>query len=525
MAAPATSRRVRPETYGILFLLFASVLFLCHAPWLSLPYYWDEAEQFIPAALDIMHGGAFIPHSATPNIHPPAVTAYLAAVWSLAGYSPQATRCAMLLVAACGLMVSLLLAIELLREARGMPAFFAVGLLCLSPVFFSQAMMAQLDAPAMLFTALALLLFVQNRIVPAAAACVALVLVKETGVVAPLVFGLWLAREGRWRDAAWFLAPVGVLCVWIGVLAGVTGHWAGNAAFARYNLYYPLHPVRLAVDFLRRIYYLFFANFHWIGAFAILFAWRTTAIFHSRAWRVAWLLTAVHVAMATALGGAVLERYLLPVLPVLYAAMAAGLSLFPRTPRLICSAALLAGVAAGIFVNPPYPFPYEDNLAFTDFVRLQSEAADYLKHWYPAARITTVWPLTLELSRPEIGYVDRPIAVEPLPDLSAATLEPVDWSKVQVLVAFSRNWDPRFSPMHWGPVLRFWSRFFGYVPNATRDETLRRVPFAVANRLERGRQWLDIYVNPTLPKVGHASACPDLKPRDSRRTVAPHGAG
>src|SRR5271154_2890271 len=189
MAAPATSRRTPPQTYGILFLLFASVLFLCHTPWLSLPYYWDEAAQFIPAALDILHGGAFIPHSATPNIHPPAVTAYLAAVWSVAGYSPQSTRCAMLLVAASGLMVSLLLAIELLRDARGMPAFFAVGLLCLSPVFFAQAIMAQLDAPAMLFTALALLLFVQNRIVPAAAACVALVLVKETGVVAPLIFG------------------------------------------------------------------------------------------------------------------------------------------------------------------------------------------------------------------------------------------------------------------------------------------------------------------------------------------------
>jgi hypothetical protein len=497
MAPPAASRRVPPESYGILFLLFASVLFLSHAPWLGLPYYWDEAGQFIPSALDILHGGAFIPHSATPNIHPPAVTAYLAAVWSLAGYSPQSTRCAMLLLAACGLMVSLLLAIELLRNARGMPAFFAAGLLCLSPVFFSQAMLAQLDAPAMLFTSLALLLFVQNRIVPAAAACVALVLVKETGVVAPLVFGLWLMRERRWRDAAWFLGPVAVLCAWIGVLTGVTGHWAGNAAFARYNLYYPLHPVRLAVDFLRRIYYLFFANFHFVGALAILFAWRTSAIFHSRVWRVAWALLAAHVAMATALGGAVLERYLLPALPVLYAAMAAGLSLFPRTQRLVCSAAPLAGVAAGIFVNPPYPFPYEDNLAFTDFVRLQSEAADYLKHWYPAARITTVWPLTLELSRPELGYVDRRIAVEPLPDLSPASLETVDWSKVQVLVAFSRNWDPKFSPMHWAPVLRFWSRFFGYVPNATREETRRRVPFTIENRLERGRQWLDIYVNRT----------------------------
>jgi hypothetical protein len=52
----------------------------------------DEAGQFIPSALDILHGGAFIPHSATPNIHPPAVVAYLAAVWSLAGYSRLKAR-------------------------------------------------------------------------------------------------------------------------------------------------------------------------------------------------------------------------------------------------------------------------------------------------------------------------------------------------------------------------------------------------------------------------------------------------
>jgi hypothetical protein len=346
------------------------------------------------------------------------------------------------------------------------------------------------------------------------------VLVKETGVVAPVVFSLWLARERRWREAVWFLAPVGVLGVWIGILFHVTGHWAGNDAFARYNVYYPLHPVRLAVNFLRRFYYLFFANFHWIGAFAILFAWRTSRIFHSRAWRIAWTLCAANVAVLTVFGGGELERYLLPVLPVLYAAMAAALSLFPRRPRLICSAALLAGFAAGIFINPPYPFPYEDNLAFADFVHLQSEAAAYLNHWYPEARVTTVWPLTLELSRPDLGYVDRRIAVAPLPNLSAATLAPVDWSKVQVMVAFSRNWDARFSPMHWAPVLRFWSRYFGYVLNATREETLRRVPLSLENRLERRGQWLDIYVTPGLPRAAPGTA---LKAALKRPTVDRYG--
>jgi 4-amino-4-deoxy-L-arabinose transferase-like glycosyltransferase len=402
----------------------------------------------------------------------------------------------MLLLAAAAAALSLLLAIELLRDARGMPAFLAAGLVCLSPVFFSQALLAQLDMPAMLFTTLALWLFLRGRIVPSACACALLALVKETGIVAPLVLGGWLVYERRWRDAAWFLGPVAALGAWIAILTHATGHWTGNQGFVDYNLLYPLNPLRILVNALRRVYYLFFANLHWIGAFAILFAWRTSRIFRSRNWQVAGSFAVAHIAAVTLLGGATLERYLLPILPILYAAMAAGLSLFPRRPRLICSGALLAGLAAGLFVNPPYPFPYEDNLAFTDFVRLQADAAGFVNYWYSGARVTTLWPLTAELARPDLGYVDRRIATEGLADLSPDTLRRVDWEKVQVLVAFSRNWDPPFSPLRAEPVARLWRSLFGDAPFVTEEELRQRSPFPAAAHWQRRGQWLDIYVNP-----------------------------
>ncbi len=314
----AKSRPVRPGAYTILFLLFATIILLIHLPWLGVPYFWDEAGYYVPAALDLFHGGSPVPHSVPPQIHPPALSAYLAAIWSLAGFHPESTRCAMLALAAAAALVSLLLAIELLRDARGMPAFLAAGMVCLSPVFFAQSLLAQPDMPAMLLTTLALWLFLRERIVLAAAACIALALVKETGIVAPIVFGGWLAYERRWRDAAWFLAPLVALGAWIGILIHATGHWAGTPAFADYNLFYPLPPLRVAVNALRRFYYLFFANLHWIGAFAILFAWRTSRIFRSRGWRIAGSLAVAHAATVTVLGGATLERYLLPVLPILY---------------------------------------------------------------------------------------------------------------------------------------------------------------------------------------------------------------
>jgi hypothetical protein len=492
------AQRIRPGTLGILFLPFVCAILLSHSQWLDLPYFWDEAGYYIPAALDFFHGSP-IPHSVPPLIHPPGLPLYLATVWSFAGFHPEATRCAMLLLAAAAGMFGLLLSIELLREARGMPGFFAAALVCLSPVFFAQSILAQPDMPAMLFTTLALWFFLRGRIVPAAAACAVLVMVKETGFVAPAVFAFWLAYERRWREAAWFLAPLAVLGAWIATLFHITGQWAGDAHFVDYNLYYSLHPLRVAVNGLRRVYYLFFANLHWVGTFAILFAWRTTRLFHSRNWRIATTFGCAHVAAVTLLGGAALERYLLPVLPILYAAMAASLSLFPRKPRLICSGALLAGLTAGIFLNPPYPFPYEDNRAFADFVRLQGDAADYVRHWYSGARVTTIWPMTIELSRPELGYVDRRPAVESLPDLSPATWRGIEWDKVQVLVAFSRNWDPAWSPLRVDLVARIWHRIFGYAPFASEEELRQSAPFPAAAEWRRHGQWVDIYVNPRQP--------------------------
>ena len=387
MLAPPARDGARPITYVLVFAACAALLFILHAAWLTLPYFWDEAGYYVPAALDVYHHGAIVPISVPPIIHPPGVTAYLAFFWRIAGYHHATTRGAMLLIAALGLAASFLLAIALSKAARGFPAILAAMLLCLSPLFVSQAILAQLDMPAMAFTVCALLLFLQDRIRPAAAVCVALVLVKETGVLVPVLFGLWLAKEKRWRDALWFAAPIAVLGGWVLLLWSRTGHWSGSTGFAAYNLSYPLHPVRLAADLGRRVCtYMGFANFHWLGLIAIVLAWRRSDLFQRREWRVAGVLALSHVALVTLLGGAVLERYVLPSMPILYAAMAAALSLLPRTPRLALSGALLAGVGAANFINPPYPFPYENNVTFASFAQAQHDAAETLDISYPGAR-------------------------------------------------------------------------------------------------------------------------------------------
>lgn len=499
-------RRLTAGACAFLFLFIAPLVYLIHWPLLGIPYFWDEAGQFIPAALDLLHGGTWVARSTVPNIHPPGVMLYLAAAWKVAGYSPAATRAAMLLLGAFALLAGFLLARELSGGQSPRAAWCALALLLVSPLVFAQSMLAQLDAPAMLFTVLALLLFLWDRIALSAAACVILVLVKETGLVVPLVFFLWLARERRWRDAAAFVAPAAVLGLWIAVLYRHTGHWAGNQGFVEYNVLLPLHPLRLLVALLRRFYYLFIAGFHWIGTAAIVLAWKKTAIFRRRSWAIAGTLVLAHVLLVSALGGAVLERYLLPVLPVVYAAMAAGLSVCKAPARVVWAAALILGVAAGNFLNPPYPFPYEDNLAFADFVRLQQRAAGYLLAACPGVRVETVWPLTLELSRPDLGFVPRRIPVQPLRNLSPQTLRALDWRQVQALAAFSRNWTPPLSILQFRPVEALWRRLYGGVRGASRREVAALVPFPAAAHFARRGQWVDIYLNPAVCRPGGAAA-------------------
>ena len=88
----------------LLFALFFTGLMLLHAPLLRLPYFWDEAGYYIPAARDLFLTGALIPQSTLSNAHPPLVMAWLALAWRVFGYSTLVTRTAMLALSAFSLL-------------------------------------------------------------------------------------------------------------------------------------------------------------------------------------------------------------------------------------------------------------------------------------------------------------------------------------------------------------------------------------------------------------------------------------
>ena len=463
-------RPKRPQYLLVFFLLFAAPLVAIHLPLFGLPFFWDEHGQFVPTALDLLRSGSWIAHSTIPNVHPPGMEVYLVLWYKLFGFSIPITRVAMLLLASLGLLVTFLLAIELSRGAERAPAFLPVLLLAASPLFYTQSMMAQLDMPAMVFTIWALLLFIRKKYATAAIVSIVLVMMKETGIVTPFVFFVVLMLRKDWMRAGYFIAPALALAGWLLVLHRGTGYWLGNPGFAHYNVGYSLHPVRIAFSFVRRFYYLFFADFRWIGTLVLVGTGWKRKVFRTDAWRVTIAVSLGTIVLVSIFGGAELERYLLPVLPVFYIAVSVASTCLPRPLAITAIAGLVAGLIVSIFWNPPYPFPYENNYAMVDFVRLEQLASGFAERNFPQRRIATAWPYTAGLESPAYGFVKQKLRAIETNDFHPASIRALPPASFDVLIMYTRTWAPGKGVISIPLVRRFLTHFYQWAPDITPEE-------------------------------------------------------
>lgn len=493
---------------------FLAILAL-HWPLLHLPYFWDEAGYYVPAARDLLLLGTVIPHSTPSNAHPPLVMAYLALCWKLAGYSPVVTRVAMLLVASFSL-TGLFRLSERVSNRR-----VAIATLCCTavyPVFFVQSSLAQVDLAAAGLTFWALNAYVSNRRVAVAVWFTLAVMAKETAVLAPAALLTWEAfhraaattprasapDKTHWGSRCIALAvPLITLSFWYVFHYRMTGYVLGNPEYFRYNVQTTLSPLRSAIALVLRLWQSFGYLNLWVLTAAMAFAMCRSPLIDGETERnripvrvqVAFLAIAVaYVVFMSLVGGAVLARYMLPVVPLV---ILVAISTLWRRVRLWIAvvAVVVVGFTVALFVAPPYGFSLEDNLAYRDYIVMHQHAANFLRERYPSARILTAWPASDEISTPYLGYVDRPLRVVRIENfsqdqvISAAGLRP----SYDVALVFSTKYQP---PHPWFARWQAWqdlkSHFFGY----HRDLP----PQAIAQILDgnidlmdaRGGQWIAV---------------------------------
>lgn len=506
-----------PRLYsGLIFAAIFAVIFLLHAPLLRLPYFWDEAGYYVPAARDLMLTGSLIPHTTVSNAHPPLVMAWIALWWKCAGYAPLVTRSAMLLVAAFSL-----LGVYRLAELVANREVAVASTLCtaLYPVFFAQGSLAQVDLAAAGITFWALTAYLEKRMAVAAAWFSLAVLAKETAVVALLaivgweILGASLAQrnwvEGLWGDrgsgskvrALWPLGvPVLVLAAWYGFHFVRTGYVFGNPEFFRYNVASTLNPVRFLLALILRLWQAFGYLHLWVLTLGMLLAMLYPPLMDGEVERrrmaipvqmVFLVVVAAYVIAMALIGGAVLARYMLTAVPLVIIVAVSTLRRRLRHWPVAVGAVALAFVVAW-FWNPPYGFSPEDNLAYRDYVSLHEDSERFLEARHPMAHVLTAWPASDELTRPWLGYVSRPVQVVRIEDFSLEQVMSAAEFRdhFDVALVFSTKYEPRHPLLdRWHEWTRLKTRFFGFhrdLPPAAAAQILGgRVVFTE----ERKGQW------------------------------------
>jgi Dolichyl-phosphate-mannose-protein mannosyltransferase len=507
---------------ALVFAVIFVVIFLLHVPLLPLPYFWDEAGYYIPAARDLLLSGSLIPHTTVSNAHPPLVMAWIALWWKVVGYAPLVTRSAMLVVAAFSLLGVFRLAE---RVANTQVAIASTLCTALYPVFFVQSSLAQVDLAAAGLTFWGLSAYLEDRPVAVAMWFSLAILAKETAVLAPVALAAWevLGRVvpkrgvllGLWRGADGselersarrilpLLIPLAPLTLWFAYHYLRTGYVFGNPEFFRYNVASTLNPLRFLLALGLRLWQTFGYLHLWLLTLGMLLTMLLPAVKDSGTERVRiaipvqmifLVVVKVYVIAMALIGGAVLARYMLPAVPLV---IIVGVSTLRRRLRYWQAAAAVVAIAfiAACFWNPPYGFSPEDNLAYRDYVALHQDGERFLEARYPMAHALTAWPASDELTRPWLGYVTRPVQVVRVEDFSLEEVLSAAEFRSHFEVAFV--FSTKYEPAH--PLLDRWKkweelkrRFFGFHRDLPPGAVAHILGGNVVFSEERKGQWVAV---------------------------------
>lgn len=502
---------------ALVFLAIFVFIFVLHAPLLRLPYFWDEAGYYVPAARDLLIHGSLIPHTTVSNAHPPLVMAWLALWWRVGGYAPAVTRAAMLVIAAFSLLGVFRLA-ELVANMR--VAIASTLCVAVYPVVFSQSSLAQVDLAAAGLTFWALAAFLERRFGFAALWFSLAVLAKETAILVPVALGGWellgliLGSRSRFaelrtsagaerRTILALSVPGLVLLGWYSYHYARTGYVFGNPEFFRYNVASTLHPLRFLLALVLRLWQAFGYMHLWLLTIGMLLAMLLPPLkdLGLERRRIAipvqstfLLIVAIYVIPMALIGGAVLARYMLSAVPLVI--ILAVSTLYRRLRYWVPAiAVVVAAFVTAWFWNPPYGFSPEDNLAYRDYAVLHENAERFLEARYPMAHVLTAWPASDELTRPWLGYVTRPVQVVRIEDfsleqvLSAAEFR----DHFEVALVFSTKYEPRNALLNrWGRWAEWKRRFFGYHTDLPPAAAARILGGNIVFSQEQARQWVAV---------------------------------
>ncbi|MAC25350.1 MAG: hypothetical protein CMN31_13050 [Sandaracinus sp.] len=393
---------------------------------LELPYWWDEADVYVPGAKWVAENDLTL----TPGVfsddysrgHPVLLYGLAGAAFRAFGPGPTTGHLVVLPFTLLALVFTYLLGAQLFGRRAGAAAALLMGT---TPLFMSMGNMLLPEMPLTALAVASLYAFAKGRLGWAVLAGCLAVWIKETGVFAAAALAgaaLWEGwLSGRWRPAlrrfALLTIPIWALVaffVWQKLHAGyfVFPHHANLFADRPFGL------ANLATVWPSLLLW----HGRWVLVLAALAAlmlfrtrWPTDDPLPTRGPTVVAILLLVLANFVFFSKMFWLERYALPAHPGLLVLGAGALLWGARrttTPRrLLRWAPVVLASAAGFagLWSPTPPDAEEQTYAYADAIATHRAAFARILAPGDDPTVLTPWPMQVELRHPYLGYVDRPI--------------------------------------------------------------------------------------------------------------------
>jgi hypothetical protein len=312
----------------------------------------------------------------------------------------------------------------------------------------------------------------------------------------------WQKRD--WLGTSSLLLSVVPLALWLIYHHHRTGYFLGNPDYLRYNLGATLTPLRIALAMLIRLWHLLgYLNLFVLTLLTLYAVSQPPLLEHDGSDRqriaipvqcVFLVVIAAYVVALSVLGGAVLARYMLPVMPLVIllcvSTLRRRLRYWVWWVGAVCAAFVFA-----LLTPPPYRIAPEDTLLYRDYVILHKQAETEIVRRYPHARILTAWPASDELTKPFLGYVKQPADVIQIDNFSQPEMERAAQaaSEFDVAFLFTTKWQPPhplWQTLPFGEAIQ--ERFFDYHEDISPDRAASMLGGRIVRYENRNNEWVAI---------------------------------
>ncbi|MBN2120400.1 MAG: glycosyltransferase family 39 protein [Candidatus Omnitrophica bacterium] len=391
-----------------LIFLFCCVIIL-KFPVINIPYHWDAMVRIWETSGLVENNFNPLGLSRVTTFH------YLfGLIWIIFGKSLLVGHIFNIFIAVIGLYFIFLLS-EYAFNRR--VAYISVIFTLFCPLYFAQTGILNFSILLTTLNMAVLYYAFKDRVKPYLFFGLLLVFTKETGflaIVAILVYQLArgdLSWPERLKKSLIYSVPLIFLILFFSVFRL---HYQSHIYYKWFASSVDVILGKVTVLFKE----LFMADFRWILTLAILFFLiRAREIRKNKIYYLFVLAGLAHFCMFS-LFTFHLFRYQLPLLAIFFIISAKALSYICRKSKLVLSVVVCSIVFLSLLNFDKHRVVMaragsgailEDNMEYLDVVKTHRQAVRFIEENYPDSTVLTIWPMTMELQFPYLGYTNKAI--------------------------------------------------------------------------------------------------------------------